>query len=283
MITVSGGRIYNGFARRSRHTPPTGVSTSHRGLRASGRPADAALRVGVVRDARILRLPEIPTLRAPSVAAFLAARRAQPESPLLVTGALDAWALRGWGPERLRSLDVEVPLEMSRGGADYRDAFRDDLPVGKTHAHRELGARAFVAGHLSSMRGFVDTFLARDAKEYDTIAYLAQHDLLSRVPELDEACGEMPLRLIGEDPVEEEEEDETKTRARFAVSRREDARRRNERMDNKTIRRNAWLGPRGTVTPLHRDPYHNVLCQAWGTKRFLLYPGSDAAHKDAFP
>ena len=163
---------------------------------------------------------------------------------MLVTGALDAWALRGWGPERLRSLDVEVPLEMSRGGADYRDAFRDDLPVGKTHAHRERGARAFVAGHLSSMRGFVDTFLARDAKEYDTIAYLAQHDLLSRVPELDEACGEMPLRLIGEDPVEEEEEDETKTRARFAVSRREDARRRNERMDNKTIRRNAWLGPR---------------------------------------
>ena len=226
---------------------------------------------------------EIPTLRAPSVAAFLAARRAHPESPLLVTGALDAWALRGWGPERLLSLDVEVPLEMSRGGADYRDAFRDDLPVGKTHAHRELGARAFVAGHLSSMRGFVDTFLARDAKEYDTIAYLAQHDLLSRVPELDEACGEMPLRLIGEDPVEEEEEDETKTRARFAVSRREDARRRDERMDTKTIRRNAWLGPRGTVTPLHRDPYHNVLCQAWGTKRFLLYPGSDAAHMDAFP
>ena len=36
---------------------------------------------------------EIPTLRAPSVAAFLAARRAHPESPLLVTGALDAWAL----------------------------------------------------------------------------------------------------------------------------------------------------------------------------------------------
>ena len=175
---------------------------------------------------------EIPTLRAPSVAAFLAARRAHPESPLLVTGALDAWALRGWGPERLRSLDVEVPLEMSRGGADYRDAFRDDLPGGKTHAHRELGARAFVAGHPSSLRGFVDTFLSPDAKEYDTVAYLAQHDLLSRVPELDEACGGLPLPMIGEDPDGgdgdgdpsgrgDDDETKTKTSATTRVSRGE--------------------------------------------------------------
>ena len=25
---------------------------------------------------------------------------------------------------------------------------------------------------------------------------------------------------------------------------------------------NTWLGPAGTVTPLHRDPYLNMLCQA---------------------
>ena len=222
---------------------------------------------------------EIPTLRAPSVDAFLAARRAHPESPLLVTGALDTRALRGWGPEKLRSLDVEVPLEMSRGGADYRDAFRDDLSGGKTHAHRELGARAFVAGHLSSLRGFVDTFLAPDAKTYDTVAYLAQHDLLSRVPELDEACGETPLRLIGKDPSFGDDDDDVSATSTSARVSRTDAR----SLEKKTVRRNAWLGPSGTVTPLHRDPYHNVLCQAWGTKRFLLYPGSDAKHMDAFP
>ena len=26
--------------------------------------------------------------------------------------------------------------------------------------------------------------------------------------------------------------------------------------------RNTWLGPAGTTTPLHRDPYLNLLCQA---------------------
>lgn len=34
----------------------------------------------------------------------------------------------------------------------------------------------------------------------------------------------------------------------------------------------AWIGPKGTVSPLHRDPYHNCFGQVHGAKRFLLYP-----------
>lgn len=39
-----------------------------------------------------------------------------------------------------------------------------------------------------------------------------------------------------------------------------------------------WLGPKGTVTPLHCDYDDNLFAQIWGSKRFVLYP----PHHDDF-
>lgn len=81
-------------------------------------------------------------------------------------------------------------------------------------------------------------------------AYLAQHQLFDQIPALrrDILTPDYCALLLGD------EEDDAAA---------------------DSVATNAWYGPAGTVSPLHSDPFHNLLAQVVGTKRVRL-----ASHAD---
>lgn len=92
----------------------------------------------------------------------------------------------------------------------------------------------------------------------DEIGYLAQYDLFSQIPSLrndisipDYCFSEPPPRSVADGATGKELP---------------------PKLPEPLL--NAWLGPAGTVSPLHTDPYHNILCQVVGRKYIRLYdPG----------
>lgn len=69
------------------------------------------------------------------------------------------------------------------------------------------------------------------------VEYLAQHNLFDQIPELAQDFSIPEYCLLG---------------------------------SSETVDVKAWLGPKGTVSPLHQDPKHNILCQVFGSKKIIL-------------
>lgn len=78
----------------------------------------------------------------------------------------------------------------------------------------------------------------------EVLLYAAQVDLISLIPELKSGIGTPPLTVIRD----------------------------------RLYKRNTWLGPAGTTTPLHCDPYFNLFCQVWGSKYVRMYDQKYAQH-----
>ncbi|GAM84314.1 hypothetical protein ANO11243_023080 [Dothideomycetidae sp. 11243] len=83
--------------------------------------------------------------------------------------------------------------------------------------------------------------------------YLAQHDLLEQIPALSNDT--ITPDLCYADPPEQDPSQPSQPKLDHPL-------------------RNAWLGPAGTISPLHTDPYHNILCQVVGRKYVRLYAPS---------
>ncbi|KAF2163823.1 hypothetical protein M409DRAFT_68367 [Zasmidium cellare ATCC 36951] len=157
--------------------------------------------------------------------------------PMVIHDSFGEW------PATRRWQNATYLLERTLGG-------RRTVPV-------EIGASYTSKGwtqEVMTVHKFMERFIFPENPAQ--IGYLAQHDLLSQVPALrsdiltPDYCFSAPPAPKGA--------------AALTVGLDSNA-----ELGEPLV--HAWLGPKGTKTPLHTDAYHNILCQVVGHKYVRLY------------
>ncbi|KAJ2959208.1 hypothetical protein NQZ79_g5290 [Umbelopsis isabellina] len=122
--------------------------------------------------------------------------------------------------------------------------------AGERHVPIEFGSQYTAedwSQRLMPFREFVETYIETTGDDKPQVAYLAQHDLFHQIPRLEQDII-VPDYCYVSPPLTKHY----------------------ERQPAEVIT-NAWFGPGGTISPLHHDPYHNLLAQVVGSKYIRLY------------
>ncbi|KAK0948597.1 hypothetical protein LTR29_000229 [Friedmanniomyces endolithicus] len=161
--------------------------------------------------------------------------------PVIISSAIEHWPAR-----RLWS-DPKYLLRLTLGGRRLVLVEIGESYVAEGWSQRMMPMRDFIATYL----------LPEDPAE---TGYLAQYDLFAQIPSLRDDIRIPDICYSTPPPADT---DALRTAGLTAV----------EQLDEPLL--NAWLGPKGTKTPLHTDPYHNVFCQVVGYKYVRLYPPNE--------
>ncbi|KAK8188264.1 uncharacterized protein BKA78DRAFT_226636, partial [Phyllosticta capitalensis] len=178
-------------------------------------------------------------------------------SPLIITNALTHWPALA-DPHR-RWSDPRYLLRRTLGGRRLVP-----VEVGRSYTDEGWGQR------IMSVREFMRRFMFETPGSQQpppATGYLAQHDLLSQIPALRADIG-VPDYCHTNPPSKPPPPPSTSTSSPTATTTNTQPPP-SPPPDFPLI--NAWFGPASTISPLHTDPYHNILCQVVGAKYVRLY------------
>ena len=195
----------------------------------------------------IPRLPPPP----PSTSAFQK-HLDEKNSPVIICGLVDSWpamTTNPWAsPAYLLAKTYAgkrlVPVEL---GSSY---------TAEDWSQKIMPFKEFLASYILRPSSDPSSSTLTSTETEKTKGYLAQHNLFTQIPSLRSDILTPDYCYTTPPPPPQQQDTPT--------------------LDVPIV--NAWFGPAGTVSPLHTDPYANVLCQVLGRKYARLYSPAHTAN-----
>ncbi|EMR09391.1 hypothetical protein PNEG_02337 [Pneumocystis murina B123] len=167
------------------------------------------------------------------------------KQPLIIKNSINHWpalAQDGWAK-------IKTLLDKTHQGLRIVP-----VEIGKNYTSEDWGQR------LMPFYEFLEKYIlqkknsSNEKNKEKEIGYLAQHDLFSQIPALREQIVIPDYCFLTPPPIPFHQQEYIKEMPT---------------LDEPLL--NVWFGGEGTVSPLHTDPYHNILSQVVGWKYVRLY------------